>query len=482
MVEQLVRTEVVTETSGRPGKPGVSVVAVAAVQASDGTVTLTFTMSDGETHVVTFRAGEGGTLPDELQLAGQALGRALASAALSASLDLSGRAAASAIAAAPVLAELALAGTAAGKAVTTASLAASLALSGAATGRASTQAQASPVLELSGSTVGRAQASGIVTIGDELTLGGAAVGRGSATAAALLELTVAGTAAVRAGASGALAAALDVSGTASGRASAVGALAASIALAGSATGLGRATGAATLTAPAAFNVLALGPSMWIDASDAASLSLVDGKVQQASDKSGNARHAMQATAANQPSYLASHTVANNKPAFFNTSATGRLENDAGITVPIEEIYIVAAFATGAEAVFNTSSVGWGDGYAALFSGYGSNGMPRQMGLVNTGDFISSNAFAMGGFRNRETTVRGIGGTGVPSMLPLPLSVLRFQRQASAPLDSRRCLMAQGAQRAWNGPYCEAVAFPAALSDADRGRLIEHLIAKWAIVA
>lgn len=159
-----------------------------------------------------------------------------------------------------------------------------------------------------------------------------------------------------------------------------------------------------------------------------------------------------------------------------------MENDAGVTVPIEEIYMVAGFGQGTETEFRTATIGWGDGYAALFSGYGSNGMPRQMGLVNSGDFISSNAFATGGFRNRETTIRGNGAVGIAPLLPLPLSVLRFQRQASAPLDIRRLFMGQfSANRAWNGPWCEFIAFPVLLSEVNRNRLVEHLIAKWGIV-
>ena len=46
--------------------------------------------------------------------------------------------------------------------------------------------------------------------------------------------------------------------------------------------------------------LCFSPALWLDASDADSITIVSGKVSQWADKSGNARHAVQATADNQP--------------------------------------------------------------------------------------------------------------------------------------------------------------------------------------
>ncbi len=49
----------------------------------------------------------------------------------------------------------------------------------------------------------------------------------------------------------------------------------------------------------------LGPAIWLDASDASMVTVVGGLVSEWRDKSGNGRHATQATAASRPTYVAS---------------------------------------------------------------------------------------------------------------------------------------------------------------------------------
>ena len=53
-------------------------------------------------------------------------------------------------------------------------------------------------------------------------------------------------------------------------------------------------------AVAAFDPLTLSPALWLDASDAASITSSGGAVSQWSDKSGNAHHATQSVAASKP--------------------------------------------------------------------------------------------------------------------------------------------------------------------------------------
>lgn len=52
-------------------------------------------------------------------------------------------------------------------------------------------------------------------------------------------------------------------------------------------------------------------ALWLDADDASTITLNGSNVSQWDDKSGNNRHASQATAANQPAYLT--TGFNGKP-------------------------------------------------------------------------------------------------------------------------------------------------------------------------
>lgn len=58
---------------------------------------------------------------------------------------------------------------------------------------------------------------------------------------------------------------------------------------------------ALLGAAAGFSPLSLSPALWLDASDAATITSSGGKVSQWNDKSGNGRNVTQATSAAQPS-------------------------------------------------------------------------------------------------------------------------------------------------------------------------------------
>jgi len=71
----------------------------------------------------------------------------------------------------------------------------------------------------------------------------------------------------------------------------------------------RARASANLWTPAALGTV---PALWLDADDASTITLNGSTVSQWNDKSGNGRNAVQATAANQPTY--NSTFLNGKPA------------------------------------------------------------------------------------------------------------------------------------------------------------------------
>jgi len=77
--------------------------------------------------------------------------------------------------------------------------------------------------------------------------------------------------------------------------------------------------------PAAWTPTALGSALalWLDAEDAASITLNGSTVSQWRDKSGNNRHASQATAANQPTYSA--TGLNGKPTLTFDGSSDNLQ-------------------------------------------------------------------------------------------------------------------------------------------------------------
>lgn len=59
-----------------------------------------------------------------------------------------------------------------------------------------------------------------------------------------------------------------------------------------------------------FSPLELSPALWLDALDASTVTLVSSAVSQWADKSGNNRHAVQATSGSRPTYSSSQIVFN----------------------------------------------------------------------------------------------------------------------------------------------------------------------------
>ena len=242
--------------------------------------------------------------------------------------------------------------------------------------------------------------------------------------------------------------------------------------------------------------LSVTPASWHDASDISTLTIdANGRVQRVLDKSGNGRQLYTSSTDRRPLYTASDARIGGKPSISATRATDILatQSDTLQQTPfdVREVYAVAQYADGTKPNFSVvnNQSGWGntgtmgDGYSALFGGYGANGLPRMMGNLNTSHFIQTSNFGTGAFRNRETEIRGTGVA--PAILPLPLSVLRIPGLASlagAALTSARLIGGQdvGAARAWAGPWCEFLMFENPLSEADRAIVLNYLLPKWGI--
>jgi uncharacterized repeat protein (TIGR02543 family) len=98
---------------------------------------------------------------------------------------------------------------------------------------------------------------------------------------------------------------------------------------------------------------------WYDAADTNTITLVDGKVSQWNDKSGNFRHAAQGTAINRPTCLVADPMMNNLPSIGNIAATGKI----GLNTPsmsAKNVYVVTYYKDGVDSSF--------DGYSTLLSG------------------------------------------------------------------------------------------------------------------
>ncbi len=96
---------------------------------------------------------------------------------------------------------------------------------------------------------------------------------------------------------------------------------------------------AASSGPPPFNPLTLSPAVWYDASDATSITLNGSNVSQWNDKSGNGRHAVQATAGNQPLYTIAGQNGLNVVTFNGTSYRMASTGPAVVSQP-DTVFIV----------------------------------------------------------------------------------------------------------------------------------------------
>lgn len=92
---------------------------------------------------------------------------------------------------------------------------------------------------------------------------------------------------------------------------------------------------------------AISTDIWLDAADSSTITLNGNNVSQWSDKSGNARHATQSTAAYQPTYVGS-TFANNKQAILFDGASDRLVTSYDYTGSDVTLYVVVSRESGGD--------------------------------------------------------------------------------------------------------------------------------------
>jgi hypothetical protein len=226
-------------------------------------------------------------------------------------------------------------------------------------------------------------------------------------------------------------------------------------------------------APSAWTPAALGSSLalWLDADDASTITLNGSNVSQWSDKSGNNRHATQATAANQPEYIASTAVLGGRPSVSATETTGY--NLVGMLTPslaAREWLLVCAYEDGSTALFPPTQ------YPTLLSGPQQAGFERAgMGSAGTADWFQSLTWAALPYRNGAETTS-------TTALPMPATLLRFQGPNTVTQTWGIGFNQVTTGRTWRGPIGEVIAVNATLSITDRQKAEGYLAWKWGLEA
>ena len=229
-----------------------------------------------------------------------------------------------------------------------------------------------------------------------------------------------------------------------------------------------------------FSPLQLSPALWLDASDAltlydattgGSLVLADGVVARWEDKSGNARHATQATLANRP--LRKVSIQNGKDAIRFDGFNDWMLNSGFVgTSNITIFAVVKANSKPCVFIDSNSAV-----QHALYRGGNTdlnNKFAFGAGSVSTEASISDsiNVVLLTVIRNSNiSTIRKNGIDGLSANVGT--NILSGYR-----IGDIRAQVVNGYQL--NGDIFEILIFPTALSNAERQSVESYLNAKWAI--
>lgn len=202
----------------------------------------------------------------------------------------------------------------------------------------------------------------------------------------------------------------------------------------------------------------LAPTVWFDASDAATVTIAAGKVTAWADKSGNSRHATQATSAYQPTYNL-------------TGISGLPAVDFGVASD--------AHLTGPAGTFQTLAGVWapgnnGSGFAYFMdvpanTDYAHRAMNDEYFVgTNSNDFTNNGSLWLNG-----AAFTGQTGGGVDHL---------FVGEAQSPKTDTFSISTTFMNRGASGPIGEVVGVAGTLSAADRAILEGYLAHKWKLGA
>ncbi len=222
-----------------------------------------------------------------------------------------------------------------------------------------------------------------------------------------------------------------------------------------------------------FNAKAIsGLGLWLDASDASTLTLNSGNVSELKDKSGNGRNATQETALNQPAYE-SFSGGGNAVEFLSSN---RLGFDASFLVGVNyTLFLVAARTTSAPNVWLTGGarsntnqnlhVGW-----------------RSQTDFTWAQFSQEIAATVSGFSSEQTTIVGC-------RLRANGRSLRLNGSQIAANEDTSQLAAVGGQQLGYFPFLssgsgskigEVIAYNRELTDAEVTSIESYLARKWGV--
>ena len=226
-------------------------------------------------------------------------------------------------------------------------------------------------------------------------------------------------------------------------------------------------------------------ALWLDADDSSTITLNGSDVSQWDDKSGNARHVLQAAASQQPVYNV--TGLNGKPTitFDGTNDILLNQNAGSVGVTNISMFMVTRYVTGtgedivmgigqtgptgAVRVFYRANGGTTQGFASWARDVGASSLSTDIGGVHhIFEAVQPNAATVNLFRD------GTAGTGNPyTFLPSATVPVNFNGFSIGSLQGPAVFNYYS-----NIEISEAIISYTALSTTDRQKLEGYLAWKW----
>jgi hypothetical protein len=217
-----------------------------------------------------------------------------------------------------------------------------------------------------------------------------------------------------------------------------------------------------------------GLALWLDASDASSITLNGSTVSQWRDKSGNSRHYAQATAANQP---AIGTV-NGKNSLRANAGSSNIQLTAAA-------YSLSAYTAIAVVVPDLSStpVGFGTFTGIMAIGSGASGMmmlartgsPARWGTFTTASAPSNTQLASG---TRYVLTMQDDNNNAVSFFNNGAADGTGAGNSAGQTSTHLFGLSSGQE--FYGDICEVIVYPSVISEAARKRVERYLGGKWGI--